>query len=408
MTVTAVTVQNADGTTSDPVADGTLKVCILYTEQPDPTGATTRYAGIDLRRTDTSGMAQDLSTVYPKGTQFAITAESSGGAPLLIVGAIDDPAVTFDGQKVVIAGRSVEQKLAHSYTTDRQPDCAAGTTTIGSKFSSSVILEPAGSGQASETVRNYAGSYFGSNAQVIGTPTVTKTADGSPAIGVRVAGCGDGDPQTIDGFFKGFLSAKALTAMGLDATLLAQPAAVVDEMMQLQDNGAAQPQAEFTPAAASSGIELDYAMSFSAHSLTAAIDKPDVKRAERCTARGGTLQATSAGLVCSGGSADRAAPALKLSVARQKLAAVLKGGLAVGYRSSEACRLTARLTYKGQTVGSATARRTSAGSGKLTIRLSAPGRKALARARKATVRVVVIARDAAGNARTRSATVTLR
>jgi subtilisin len=118
--------------------------------------------------------------------------------------------------------------------------------------------------------------------------------------------------------------------------------------------------------------------------------------------------------------ADRTAPTGALILATQRLATVLRRGLAVTLRSSEAGTAEAALLLDGRTARrlglsrgrAVTAGRTratlaAAGTRRLTVRLTRAARVRLRRVRRVTLTLRVAVRDGAGNAATLSRRVTL-
>jgi hypothetical protein len=109
-----------------------------------------------------------------------------------------------------------------------------------------------------------------------------------------------------------------------------------------------------------------------------------------------------------GSSVDKVAPVLGLTVARAKIARLLRKGLAVTARCSEACSFTIALLLRKKTVGRKTGRLTAPGSKKLTVKLTKKAAKQLRKAKKVQLTVKLTAKDAAGNAATKSRKVTVR
>ena len=289
--------------------DASQKLCLVlnYQEQPDPTGGTTRFASYSFSTMDGN---QDVSSVYPAGTTISFDVSSSGAAPLFVVGAMADPVAGFDGQTVEVQGKTTTVNFARSYDQQGNPVCEAGNTqTMTSFLGGSIMLEPDGTGQAAQELRRYAGAFFGTNAETNGLPEVAP--DGS--VSVQVAGCGDGDPSTKEGFFQGFLPAAGLAQEGLNATTInALPSQAVDGMMQMDNNGQPDPSATFAPATAAAttpqsaagqrvtstpsaaGITIDYRLSYSAHTLKTKVNSSQARAAAKlirsCKARHGHLR----------------------------------------------------------------------------------------------------------------------
>lgn len=135
--------------------------------------------------------------------------------------------------------------------------------------------------------------------------------DGS--VSLQIAGCGDGDPSTKEGFFQGFLPAAGLAQAGLNAaTIDSLPSQAVDGMMQMENNGQADPSATFAPATSAAttpqhapgqtvtsesgpaAITIDYQLSYSSHTLATKVNSKAVRAAKKlvasCKARHGRVR----------------------------------------------------------------------------------------------------------------------
>ena len=106
--------------------------------------------------------------------------------------------------------------------------------------------------------------------------------------------------------------------------------------------------------------------------------------------------------------ADRTAPVVRLTIAKTRLAALLRKGLPVRVRCFEACRFNLTLASGSKTVGKASGRMTAAGTKKVVIKLFKQAKKRLKRAKRARLTVRAIVRDTAGNTTRKSAKVTIR
>lgn len=271
-----------------------------------------RYFSYTLFRRDaTDEHKDDLSSVYPAGTTISMTLTSSGPDFLYAMGIDNDPAALFRGRTVTLEAKTVRTKFATDYRRDADgesnPDCDAGTETIGSFFIGAVVLDSGGTGQEAASQRRYRGAYFGTNAQSFTEP---KLANDGRTVEFEVAGCGDRDPNTREGYLKGFLPSGGLGAMGVGKPILGSVSSnVIDELLLLRDNGKVAPRVDFdlaydielsapSPAgppgatAAQSartpiGTFVDYRFSFSRHKLRAAANRTNVSKARSCLARGG-------------------------------------------------------------------------------------------------------------------------
>jgi subtilisin family serine protease len=117
---------------------------------------------------------------------------------------------------------------------------------------------------------------------------------------------------------------------------------------------------------------------------------------------------------------DRLAPGVSVRIERRRLGSVLRRGLRVTLRCSEACRATAAarvdartarrlgLGRRAATIARAESRLTRAGRRALSIPLSARARRALRGASRVRVTVTAVAVDPSGNRRAASSAATLR
>lgn len=280
-----------------------------YQESPDPTGGTTRSVTVSF--TDKSGN-QDISSVYPEGTELSFDVSSPDPQPLFFVGAADDPLASFESaaslaadgaDTITVQGKTTEVNFAFQYGADG-PNCAAGTMSMSSFIGGAVMLEPLGGG-FSDTLLSYRGFWGGTNAQ---TTTLPQVSPDGQSVEVTIQGCGDDNPATEEGFFKGFMPIDGTAQAGLNPALAQQLAnlgdASVDQLRltQLTDNGQVQPGADFefasqdevapeqvagssgfAQAAADqvAGIAIDYHTSFSSHRIVSKVSSAAVRRTKK-------------------------------------------------------------------------------------------------------------------------------
>jgi hypothetical protein len=121
-----------------------------------------------------------------------------------------------------------------------------------------------------------------------------------------------------------------------------------------------------------------------------------------------------------GATADKLAPVLGLTIARTRMAALLRKGLPVSARCSEPCSFTVTLVLDRKTgkrvglaaasltVGRATGRLTVAGTKKVCVKLSKQAKAKLRNARSFGLTVKLTARDSAGTLATKSKKITVR
>lgn len=281
-----------------------------YQQSPDPTGGTSHSVTISF--TDKSGN-YDISSAYPVGTEMSFDVTSADPQPLFFVGAADDPLASFGaeassaaagGETITVQGKTTEVNFAFQYSGS-SPNCSAGTMKMSSFIGGSVMLEPSGGG-FSETLLSYRGFWGGTNAQ---TTTLPQVSSDGKSVSVTISGCGDDDPSTEEGFFKGFMPIEGTAEAGLSPSLANQLENLGDksvdqlQLTQLTDNGQPAPSANFELAsqgdvapqgvanasgfakAASTGesvagIVIDYRTSFSTHQLVSQVNTAAVRRAK--------------------------------------------------------------------------------------------------------------------------------
>ena len=93
---------------------------------------------------------------------------------------------------------------------------------------------------------------------------------------------------------------------------------------------------------------------------------------------------------------------------RAKRAKLLAKGLSLRVACAGACRVGAKLTLKGRTVGTGKGTLIAAGTAKVTVRLSKAGKRRLRRAGKASLKLRVTVTDAAGAKRRLARTITVK
>lgn len=299
----------ADGDWRD--VSGDLCVFVTYADVPGGATPPLRYASYSL--TDARNFSQDISAKFPEGTRMRVKLTSLVTAPLFTTGSMRDPLAAIDGQSITIEGETTSVRFAREYGADGAPNCAGATDEIPSFFSGLVQYDTDGTSPTEVDFRRYRGAYFGSNAQTTGMPIVA--ADGR-TIEVFVGGCGDSSPDTLEGYFQGFLPEAGLKEMGFTTQVLdALTDPVADEVMTLEDNGEPAPDANFDvqeeaevessgrrTTEVPGGLSIDYRMSFSEHRISATADRRNLKIARTCVKKKGKLKTTGKGakrkLVC--------------------------------------------------------------------------------------------------------------
>jgi hypothetical protein len=257
----------------------------------------------------TNSYGQDLKRDVPHGSEVSLEFESSGPLPALAIGTLRNIVVRYEGSKVAIQGETTRVRFANEYTTSdsgiSKPKCDDSVDVLDSFAYVSVMLQGPG-GFAGEAARDYQGAFWGTNAFSYSFPFVSW--DGK-SVEFSMSGCGDGDANTVDGFFQGFLPYDALDRMGIRRGLVeALPGPVEDELMEMSDNGEEAPAADFEEAspadlklerapgisvplrAEERGMSFDYSLSFSSHNLRASADRKDARVARKCRSNGGKVR----------------------------------------------------------------------------------------------------------------------
>ncbi len=221
--------------------------------------------------------AQDISKALPNGTLIKLVLDfpTAAGKPSTLVGSLDNPAITFNGQRVTIEGRIPTVRFP-SVTKDCTTATPLGIVLFSIVTGSTDPLEAA-------AINAFGGTVFTTNAYSFGVPTARSTG-----MSFRVTGCGDGDPATTDGFAKGFLPLTALATMGLSsADVRGVPESAVDGLLTLENNGKAAPSGVFTRTTVNGqqGIALSYLTSFSEHTLSIKPDAKSLKVIKQCGAK---------------------------------------------------------------------------------------------------------------------------
>ena len=281
---------------------------------PPPGPAPPPMAFVAFSTRDDAG--GDLASVYPPGTFFSFVVESSGPDPLVVSGTLGDPRVRADGKKVTIQATTTPVRWG-DWTGPRGPVCGWGwSRTLRSALFATVTMDPGDSSPFAAGLRSDRGAYFGTNAQ---QTWVRRAGD---MVELYVAGCGDDDPATREGFYTGLLPAGGTGQLGIGPPLLRSLSdSTIDAVMQLTDNGRLVRTADFQVVSGSeialkpapgvdpltvgggpAGIFIDYRLSYSPHYIRATANRRQVRIAKRCRARKGRLKVRKRGarktLVC--------------------------------------------------------------------------------------------------------------
>ena len=242
-----------------------VRVCNYFRAEGGLTGINHVTVSLQHAPSPTEPMLQNISAWVPNESVLKIVFDipASEGVPSQFIGALDDPSVTFAGQRVTVQGTMSTVRWPQQGT-----DCATAEPRGVSMFD---IVTGSSNPLLATVFSAFAGAFVGTNAHTFNPP--------QPATGgltFAITGCGDGDPATPDGFAKGFVPLDALELMGLPTDDFASaPAAAIDGFLAMTNNGAAAPGATFTRATVNGrrGIAFTYSTSFSPHTIAI---KPDV------------------------------------------------------------------------------------------------------------------------------------
>ena len=257
-----------------PVPAGTL--CALM-ELRDLSGDSTPREGVAYNVLQPTAPGE-VPWPYPEGTVFRFTGEIPGFTPVAAAGSIRNPRIQLEGNRFTVEGEAVTRKVFDASLGEA--GCAgAQTRTV---FGGSILGAWAGS--------QYLGSAIGANGYTGSSPRIG--TDGS--IEYFVAGCGDGDPLTLEGFYdaqfgKAFLDSGGVT----QAVLEASDDAAVQALFNVTNNGVASG-ATFAKAAGQDGkivVLMNYRTSFSEHTIGVRANRKATAFARKCTkAKGSRLR----------------------------------------------------------------------------------------------------------------------
>lgn len=218
---------------------------------------------------------------YPEGSTYKISGRIEGFDAAGGAGAIDYPAMKADPSgSFEVEGRPVEVKSAGS-----ENQCAEAPVQKMLSFSLSASM----GGPARNVIA-------GSNGYRVMGPQMQ-----AGQLGFDVAGCGDGDPATVDGFLNSQLSSSLLTGLGISqATLGASDDGAVASMIGVSDNGK-KAKASFNKELGLDGtiaVRMVYRTSFSEHRVTIGGNKKAISFAKTCTKKKGKLRKKGQFLTC--------------------------------------------------------------------------------------------------------------
>jgi hypothetical protein len=211
------------------------------------------------------------------GDKIRVTVESDLYTPLYLVGLFSPGPTIYEGNRVIVTGTVNEIRLPQ----EAGEDCVIDEEEPQPQWLLFLQLDR---GDPAEEA--YAGSYFATNSY----PAVPKVLEGGKAFGLELSGCGDGDPNTADGFFDGFIPDAAAAKLGISPELIASlTAPVAGQLVQVTNNG--QPtNAGLTLEKVEGGIKFGYSLSYSSHHILIRANHKAIALTRRCQRTHGKLR----------------------------------------------------------------------------------------------------------------------
>ena len=253
----------------------TLRDAVSGAPAPDGSGRVGAYINVEAAPQVGGG---EWTWPYPEGTVFRIAGRVPNFTPVHGAGSLKNPRLQIEGDRFVVEGQAITRKVFDASLGES--GCAdADTQTI---LSGVVFGDWIGS--------QYQGTIVGANGYTASQPKI----DSSGSIEYFVAGCGDGNPTTLEGFYdaqfgKAFLDSGGVT----QAVLAASDDPAVQALFNVTNNGQASG-ATFAKAAGQDGqivVLMNYRTSFSAHTISVRANKKATAFARKCTkAKGSKLR----------------------------------------------------------------------------------------------------------------------
>ena len=373
-------------------------------------GFTTRNMTLGVWNTVDGGFPE---THLPPGTQISLGLRRPPGMMLQSTSGIWRNAVVLSaGLDTVIQGRTAPWDYHNEAFFGGGLDCGIEPVRWPSTFTASATLNPINAdGTPNFASEQYAGGFYESNSIGATFPRLNTDAFGNPTgLEVRVTGCGDQNPSTLEGYFDGFTPVSFFRGFGISDELL-RDAALLQRIIEVRDArtnaliqatfavvGAGELSLEPVPGTTLPsppagpgiiGVRTTSAFSYSEHVLVQRGRPGAMRTLRRCRAKGGRPSSKGGRLTCI---PDTTRPRAKLLTGRS-----LSRGKPLLMSCNEPCRVVASVVAGGRRL--ATGRRTSTKAGRLKVplKLTAAGRTRLAS--EASVRAIlhVTVRDRAGN-----------
>ncbi len=373
-------------------------------------GFTTRTMIVAVWNTVDGGFPD---THLPPGTPISVGIRRPAGMILqTTLGRWRNGLVLSDGQDTVFQGKTVPWDYHNEAYFGDGLDCNLAPTRFESTFLASITLNPINSdGTPNFASQQYSGGFYESNSVGSAFPALNLDASGNPTgLVVRVSGCGDQDPATLEGYFDGFTPISFFRGFGMSDEVL-RDAAVLQRVIEVRDARTnALIQATFglvgpgelalepvpgvtlpSPPAGPGivGVRTTSAFSYSEHELVQRAKPSAVRMLRRCRAKGGRPAPRDGQLTCL---PDRTRPKVRLLTGR-----TLSRGTPLLMSCNEPCRVVASVVAGGRRLATGRRASTKAGKLKVPLTLTAAGRTRLASERSVRAMLVAAVRDRAGN-----------
>ncbi len=237
--------------------------------------------------TPTGGGA--LGDHMPAGSRFRLSLRTTDSRDPVqrVSGIFGNPDVTFRGRDLVVEGDVASQRLPDAWNGE-EPVC-----TLPSRADVSLTLQSNYEFAPGTVAYKQQGLVMGTNAARVGLLTVS-----SAGIFFTIAGCGDGDPSTKEGFADGFIPGDLLVDLGLPAgTLESAPPEAIDGFLQLLKDKTVDGSAVFARATRGGvlGVTFRFRTSYSKHDVDVRLDDQNLKAIKKCNFAGAPVSYSFAG-----------------------------------------------------------------------------------------------------------------
>jgi hypothetical protein len=376
-------------------------------------GLTNRALYLQLQNTVDAAFPETAPHL-PAGTLISVGIRRPSGVFVQSsFGRLRGAIVLSDGAETVVQARTVPWDYhGEAYFGGPGLDCSLQVPDWQSTFTAYITLNPLNpNGTPNLDQLPYAGAFYESNTVGPSFPRLLRDGRGRPTgFEVTVSGCGDDDPNTLEGFFDGFTPLSWFHGLGITDELL-RDASVLQRVIEVRDLRTNAPvNATFSlvragelspepvpgvalPAPSSDseilGVRTTSSFSYSERVLLQRGSPRAMRRLRKCRSKGGRPAARHGRLVCI---PDRKPPRARLVAGRP-----LRLGKPVWLLCNEPCTVVAGVTGSGTRLAKGRRKRARAGRVMVPLKLTAAGRRSLASGapKRLTLRIAVS--DRAGN-----------